>query len=145
MSTLEKSITVFCTAVGRPNSTISRSRRQWNPILRNEMRMDQGDVQHHVDDGAGDEVIEGMGGVAAGLQDAHENVVHDQARTAGEVDLQIQGCVGEHVLRRAHGPQDHRREQDPQRREQRAEEQPHGRAITMPAPMEKPVKVPTAK
>ena len=39
MSTLEKSITVFCTAVGRPNSTISRSRRQWNPILRNEMRM----------------------------------------------------------------------------------------------------------
>lgn len=87
---------------------------------------DQGDVQDHVDGGAGDEVIEGMGGVAAGLQDAHEDVVHDQARAAGEIDFQIQGRVGEHVLRRTHGPQDHRREQHPQRRKEHAEEQPHG-------------------
>ena len=63
-----------------------------------------------------------MAAVAGGLQDADQHIVHRDKKRAAEVDLQIEPCLSEHVLRRAHHAQQEGRAQDPGRCHQDAED-----------------------
>ena len=64
---------------------------------------DEGDVQHHVQAGAEDQILEGVLPVAHRLHHAPQAVIEHQAQAAGEEDADIGGGEVHHVLGRAHG------------------------------------------
>ena len=74
-------------------------------------------VQDHVEDRSGDEVVEGVAAVPHGLKNAVGGVVEHQAQQPGAVDAKIGHRVGHHVLRRAHPGKNGGGKQDPQHAE----------------------------
>ncbi len=50
---------------------------------------DQDQVQNHICDGGDDQVVERMSGIADGLKDSDENIVHDEKDRACKIDLKI--------------------------------------------------------
>ena len=50
---------------------------------------DQDQVQNHICDGGDDQVVERMSGIADGLKDSDENIIHDEKDRACKIDLKI--------------------------------------------------------
>ena len=83
-------------------------------------------VQHHVNDGGDHQIIKRMAAVAQGVEDAHENIVHDGEQCAEEIVAEIGNGLGEHILRRAHPPKNGGGEGDAQHSQQRSRGKAHG-------------------
>ena len=69
-------------------------------------------VQADIDKRGYDQIEQGVFAVAYGVENAHENVIHDRKQTAAEVKTEIFDGLGQHFRRCAHPAQDHRRQAD---------------------------------
>ena len=67
-------------------------------------------IQHYIDRGGENEVIQGMLAITDGVEDAHENVVHHREDRAAEIESEILNGLGEYIGGSAHPSKDHGRQ-----------------------------------
>ena len=83
-------------------------------------------IQHHIDAGGEDQIVQRVLAVAYGVEDAYENIVHHREDRTAEIVAEIADGLGQHLLRCSHPPQNRGGEDDTRNRQQNARRQAEG-------------------